>query len=126
MKTTQELLNELIENETSIAQPSDTWLINQYPAYPKDRLKKSNYLNYEHLETFDRDLTEKVKTMIFKEHNIPTVILATITKTKKLCKRPLLILIKAEAYYYKQYELFASAFRLSGFVELFHNIEASK
>lgn len=118
----QELINKLIEDETSLADSSATWLENQYPAKPKDRLKKSNYLNYEHLKPFE-DLEEIVKKFLTEHLDEKVVIVAKITKTKRLCKTPLLILRKPHSLYYPLYELFACAYHLSGFVELFHNVQ---
>jgi len=123
MNPKQTLIKKLIEDETSIVESSQTWLENQYPAQPKDRLKTSNRLNYGNLQPFD-GLTEAVKDYMQRYPKKKIVILAVITKTKRLCKKHILALREPDSYYYKSYELFACAYHLSGFVELFHNFEA--
>jgi hypothetical protein len=115
-----DFIKQLIEKEKSIAKPSDTWLQNQYPAYPKDRLKPENYLNYKNLEPFVKDVNiSEVKRLIRDKPDVPIVILARISEQKRYLKP--LILVESDARYYPQYELFASAYHISGFVELFHN-----
>jgi len=116
-----EFIRQLINKEKSVAKAGDTWLQNQYPAYPKDRLKSENYLNYKNLEPFPEDINiSEVKRLIKEKPDVPIVILARISKQKKYLKP--IILVENDARYYPQYELFASAYHVtSGFVELFHN-----
>jgi hypothetical protein len=99
---------------------SDSWLQNQYPAIPSERLDSKNYLAYQNLEPFKEDINiEGVKRMQKEKPEIPFVILAEINKNGKY-KKPV-FLAESDARYYPQYELFTSAYHLSGFVELFHN-----
>lgn len=120
MKDETILIRKLIEEETSKPEASQSWLENQYPAQPKDRLKKSNYLNYDNLKPFE-NLEKFVREHLNFHPKEKIVVLAIITKTKRLCKRPIAILRENDSLYYPQFELFASAYHLSGFVELFHN-----
>jgi hypothetical protein len=99
---------------------SDSWLQNQYPAIPSERLDKKNYLAFENLEPFQKDIRiDEVKRLLKEKPEVPVVILAKINKDGKYLKP--VILVESDARYYPQYELFASAYHLSGFVELFHN-----
>lgn len=120
MNERTKLIRKLIEEETSKPEASQSWLENQYPAQPKDRLKKSNYLAYDNLKPFE-NLEKFVREYLKAFPKKKIVVLAIITKTKRLCKRPVIVLRESDSLYYPQYELFACAYHLSGFVELFHN-----
>lgn len=100
---------------------SATWLQNQYPALPSERLDKVNYLNYDNLQRVPDFKNEipKIKRMLADHPEVPFVILAVLDSSGKY-RRPL-ILAERDALYYPQYELFAGAYHLKGFVELFHN-----
>jgi hypothetical protein len=115
-------LQELKEKLKSEIEPSDTWLKNQYPANPNERYSKLTYNNFQNItDIFDEVVSEQLKEYLKKHPEKKVVVLARLTSKGRLNKKPLL-LVEPDSLYYGQYELFACAFHLTGFVEVFQNI----
>lgn len=103
----------------------ESWLENQYPGRPKDRYAKQTYLNYDNLkDVFSVDIEKDVEVLLKDHPSEQVVILAKLGLSGSRIGRPFL-LTHPESNYYGHYELFACAFHLRGFVEVFHNIQRS-
>lgn len=114
-----------LKSRYTVPKAGDTWLQNQYPALPLERLDKRNYMNYANLEKFTAtaEWIPKIKKLVRVHSDVPIVVLARLDASGRFTKP--MILVQNDALYYPQYELFASAYHLKGFVELFHNQKRS-
>lgn len=102
---------------------SSVWLQNQYPAIPSKRCSSLTYLAYQNLEDVSGvEARTSMEEFLAKHPDAKIVVVAEITKTGKP-KKKLRAFTDNEALYYPQYELFASAAHMEGFVEVFHNIK---
>lgn len=106
--------------------PQDSWLKDQYPGRPENRLSELTYLKYENLEQFlSKDHADKMRNFLALHKEEGVVVLLPVGKSGRVGKRPRLLL-REEVYYYSKYELFAPAAHLNGFVEIFHNLKRSR
>lgn len=111
-------------DKSSAEHLSGSWLENQYPKNPSGRCSKVTYLNYQNLEDcFGVEARGKIEKYVAERPEVRVVIVAALGKRGK--PRGPKVFLKNEADYYTQYELFAVAFHMHGFVEVFHNIERS-
>lgn len=105
--------------------PSSSRLENQYPAKPMDRYTEQTYMKYENLtDVFPRD-GKRMESLIKKylnEHPHKKIVALAILNSKGQKIQPI-ILEEPDSLYYGEYELFACALCLEGFVEVFHNIK---
>lgn len=117
-------LDELKSRYTS-PKAGDTWLQNQYPALPSERLDMRNYLSFGNLKMFPalKDEIPKIMKLVHDKPDVPFVVLARLDSAGRYTKP--VFLLGNDALYYPRYELFASAHHLQGFVELFHNQKRS-
>jgi hypothetical protein len=116
-------IQELKQKLKSTIQPSETWLENQYPANPNERYSKYTFNNYQNItDIFNEDASKSLKEYLEKHPEKKIVVLARLTSKERLNKTPLL-LDEPDSLYYDQYELFACAFHLTGFIEVFQNIK---
>jgi len=101
----------------------ETWLENGYPSRPEDRCQKITKENFQNIEdVFGIDSRKQIEKAVKTNPKIPVVILAKLPKSGKIPKDPQpLTYIQSEASYYTQYELFASASHIHGFIEVFHH-----
>jgi hypothetical protein len=118
-----ETLERLKQELTTPVEASESWLQNQYPARPDKRYAQTTYLNYQNLEDlFGAEARHRIEQAVKEHPDVKVVIVAELTKTGRL-KGPRSF-IENEAEYYGQYELFAVAAHMGGFVEAFHNFES--
>ena len=99
-----------------------SWLENQYPAIPSERYSSKTYLNYQNLQDcFGEKAKNKIQNAVLDHPEVHVVVVAELYRSgKRKCPR---VFIQNEADYYGQYELFACAALMEGFVEVFHNIK---
>jgi hypothetical protein len=117
-------IEELKQKLETPIEASDTWLKNQWPAQPNKRYSELTYLNYQNLSDVfpDRpDLKEQTETVIKEHPKIQLVILARLDSKGRVTG--FIALHEPDSLYYGQYELFAGAYHLKGFCEVFHNIK---
>jgi len=114
---------ELMQVLTTPIDPSESWLQNQYPARPSARYSDRTYLNYQNLaDCFGSIVKENVIRLLREHPEIKIVIVAELTPRGNPRKQPT-IFVDPESDYYGNYELFACAFHLAGFIEVFHNFK---
>ncbi len=104
---------------------NETWLQNQWPARPNQRLSEYTYLNYQNLQNvFGPEARKKMESAVAEHPEVQVVVVAVLNKSGRL-KGPRSFL-EEWADYYSQYELFASAAGMPGFVEVFHNLKRER
>jgi hypothetical protein len=115
-------IQELKEKLKSEIKPSETWLQNQFPANPNERYSKHTFNNFQNItDVFSKETSEQLREFLKEHSEKKVVVLARLTSKGRLNKKPLL-LTEPDSMYYGNFELFASAFHLTGFVEVFQNI----
>jgi len=122
-------LDELREKlRSKNVKPSDTWLENQYPARPSERYSKLTYNNYDNIEeNFGREARTQLEEYLKKNPDKKVVVLAGLTKKGNIQKKPRIFVDAWIGYdnfasYYGNFELFACAVHMDGFIEVFQNI----
>jgi hypothetical protein len=114
---------EMIKKKMAMISTSkESWLKNQFPAEPSERLNKINYLNYQNIEDcFDKETMSSMKKYIDENLNVKVLVLVSLDENGKPIKKPRAF-VNDEVKYYTMYELFASSANMKGFIEIFHNI----
>lgn len=103
--------------------PSESWLQDQYPGRPENRLSEKTFMKFENLQQFlGKESADSMRKFLKSHKDERVAVLLPIGRTGRAGKKPRLLL-REDVYYYSHYELFAPAAHLHGFVEIFHNFQ---